>query len=180
MFLVHLAEFVYPGYSVSRDVISKLGTGPAEPKAVFVLALLLFGAMALAAALLLRRERVKSNVWLLVALSGIGAIGVAIFNMDDFSEVHAAFAVVAFLFGNLAAIFSYKLVRPPLSWLFVLLGLIGLSALVLVGSEIYLGLGRGGMERMIFYPPMFWALGFGAYLLAEENADHAHLEKANS
>jgi hypothetical protein len=24
------------------------------------------------------------------------------------------------------------------------------------------------MERMIFYPAMFWAIGFGAYLLAEE------------
>jgi hypothetical protein len=25
------------------------------------------------------------------------------------------------------------------------------------------------MERMIFYPAMFWAIGFGAYLLTEEN-----------
>jgi hypothetical protein len=25
------------------------------------------------------------------------------------------------------------------------------------------------MERMILYPAMFWAVGFGAYLSAEEN-----------
>jgi hypothetical protein len=25
------------------------------------------------------------------------------------------------------------------------------------------------MERMILLPAMFWAIGFGAYLLAEEN-----------
>ena len=29
LFLVHLAEFVYPGYSVSEDYLSELGVGPA-------------------------------------------------------------------------------------------------------------------------------------------------------
>ena len=75
----------------------------------------------------------------------------------------------AFLFGNLAAVFSYKLVRPPMSSLCVLLGLIGLSALVLTGTGIDLGLGVGGMERMVFYPAMLWALGFGAWLMALES-----------
>jgi hypothetical protein len=76
---------------------------------------------------------------------------------------------MAFLFGNLAVIWSSKMVRSPLSYLFVLLGLVGLLALVLFGADIYLGLGAGGMERMIFYPAMFWAIGFGVYLLAQEN-----------
>jgi len=33
---------------------------------------------------------------------------------------------------------------------------------------VYLGLGPGGMERMIFYPGIFWALAFGARLQAME------------
>jgi hypothetical protein len=41
--------------------------------------------------------------------------------------------------------------------------------LALFAGNTFLGLGAGGMERMIFYPAMFWAIGFGAYLLAEEN-----------
>jgi len=41
--------------------------------------------------------------------------------------------------------------------------------LALFGGEVYLGLGVGGMERMILYPAMLWAIGFGAYLSAEEN-----------
>lgn len=168
LFLVHLAEFMYPGYSVSKDYISKLGVGPTDVKAVFMAALLLFGAIALLTAYLLRQRSKKPLVWLFLALSGIGAIGVAIFDMNAFSEVHAAFAVTAFLFGNLAVIVSSKMVRPPLSWLFVILGLIGLVALPLMGTDTDLGLGIGGMERLIFYPPMFWALGFGGYLLAEE------------
>jgi hypothetical membrane protein len=169
LFLVHLAEFLYPGYSVSEKYISHLGVGPTNVRIVFITALLIFGLMAIAAAWLLRDRPVKSRVWIFLGLSGVGAIGVGLFNMDDFSDVHAAFAVMAFIFGNLASIFSYKLVRPPLSWIFVVFGLIGLSAFALFASRTYIGIGAGGMERMIFYPPMFWALGFGAYLLAEEN-----------
>jgi hypothetical membrane protein len=72
------------------------------------------------------------------------------------------------LFGNLAAIYSYRIVRSPLSYIFVLLGIMGLAALALFAGNTYLGLGAGGMERMIFYPAMLWTLGFGAYLLGEE------------
>jgi hypothetical membrane protein len=169
LFLVHLAEFLYPGYSVSRNYISDLGVGPTSARLVFTGAIILFGFMALATAFFLRQRSKKSLLWVSLALSGIGAIGVGVFNEDYIPEVHALFALMAFLFGNLAAIISYKVVRPPLSWLFVLLGLIGLSALVLLVTRTYLGLGAGGMERMIFYPAMFWALSFGAYMLAEDN-----------
>lgn len=169
LFLVHLAEFLYPGYSVSQKYISHLGVGPTNARVVFTAALLIFGSMAIVAAWLLRARPVKSRVWMFLGLSGVGAIGVGLFNMDDFSELHAVFALMAFIFGNMASIFSYKLVRPPLSWIFVVFGLVGLSALVLFASGTYLGIGAGGMERMVFYPPMFWALGFGAYILAEEN-----------
>jgi hypothetical membrane protein len=108
-------------------------------------------------------------MWLLLSLSGIGAIGVGLFNENYIPGVHALFALMAFLFGNLAAVYSFKMVRPLLSFTFVILGLIGLSALALLGSGTYLGLGAGGMERMIFYPAMFWTLGLGGYLLATED-----------
>ena len=169
LFLVHLAEFLYPGYSVSQKYISHLGVGPTNVRIVFTAALLIFGSVALVAAWLLRERPMKSRVWIFLGFSGVGAIGVGLFNMNDFSELHAVFALMAFIFGNLASIFSYKLVRSPLSWIFVVFGLIGLSALILFASGTYLGIGAGGMERMIFYPPMFWALGFGAYMLAEQN-----------
>lgn len=169
LFLVHLAEFIYPGYSTSQNYISDLGVGPTSPRLIFTVAIIVFGSMALLTAALLRQNREKWMVWLFLALSGVGAIGVGVFNEDYIPEVHALFAIMAFLFGNLVAIFSRKTVRPPLSYLFVLLGLIGLSALALLATKTYLGLGVGGMERMIFYPAMFWALGFGAYLLAEDS-----------
>jgi hypothetical membrane protein len=169
LFMVHLAEFLYSGYSTSQNYISDLGVGPTPSRWIFTAAIILFGLMALVTAALLRRRSEKSLIWLMLALSGTGAIGVGVFNENDIPVAHAVFALMAFLFGNLAVIWSSKMVRSPLSYLFVLLGLIGLSALVFFAGDIYLGLGAGGMERMIFYPAMFWALGFGAYLLAQEN-----------
>jgi len=169
LFMVHLAEFLYSGYSTSQNYISDLGVGPTPSRWIFTAAVILFGLMALVTAALLRQRSGKSLIWLMLALSGTGAIGVGVFNGNDIPVAHAVFALMAFLFGNLAVIWSSKMVRPPLSYLFVLLGLIGLSALVLFAGDIYLGLEAGGMERMIFYPAMFWAIGFGAYLLAQEN-----------
>jgi hypothetical protein len=72
----------------------------------------------------------------------------------------------------LSSIASYRLVKRPLSVIAVILGLMALGALGLYGAQIYLGLGAGGMERMIVYPILMWGAGFGGYLLANhEKAD---------
>jgi len=165
---VHLAEFLYQGYSVSKNYISDLGVGPSSSRAVFTAAIIVFGLTALVSSVLFRRSHPRSYMWLLLAASGIGAIGVGIFNEDSVPIIHALFAVMAFLFGNLAAVYSYRFVRPSLSYAFVLLGIIGLAALALLAGNTYLGLGAGGMERMVFYPAMIWTLGFGAYLMGDE------------
>jgi hypothetical membrane protein len=165
LFLVHIAEFQYPGYSVSENYISDLGIGPMPSKGIFTAAVILFGLMVLGAAALFRERDKRSWMWALLLLSGIGAIGVGVFN-EDTGMAHRVSAFLAFFFGNLAALYSYRMTRPPASLVFASLGLMGLSALGLFGGEIYLGLGIGGMERMILYPAMFWTVGFGAYLLA--------------
>ena len=165
---MHLAEFFYKGYSVSENYISDLGVGPMPSRAIFTAAIIVFGLMALVSSVLIRSGHPRSYIWPMLAASGIGAVGVGTFNEDSVPTVHAFFAVMAFLFGNLAAICSYKMVRSPLSYIFALLGIMGLVALALLPGKIYLGLGVGGMERMIFYPAMLWTLGFGAYLMGEE------------
>lgn len=170
MFLIHVAEFLYPGYSVSDNYVSDLGVGPMPSSAIFAVAVIVFGLMAILAAIPLMKKAEKSWMWLLLTLLGIGAIGVGVFTEDyDPTVLHRIFALLAFFFGNLAVLYSSRMVRPPVSYLFAVLGLIGLSALALFGGGIYLGLGVGGMERMILYPAMFWAVAFGAYLLAEKD-----------
>jgi len=170
LLLVHLAEFLYPGYSVSQNYISELGVGPTTPRVVFVIALVAFGLIVLWASWLLRQGHERPWLWRMLALSAIGAIGVGTFDMDNFEELHALSAVFAFVFGNLAAIYSSKTVRPPVSYLFILLGVIGLSAFALLAANTDLGLGLGGIERLVFYPAMFWLLAFGGYTLAGESS----------
>ncbi|UCE28501.1 MAG: hypothetical protein JSV85_04255, partial [Candidatus Bathyarchaeota archaeon] len=68
-------------------------------------------------------------------------------------------------FAGISAIASYRLEKPPLSYLSTILGIMSLVALVLLGSGIDLGLGMGGMERMIAYPLLLWAMSFSGHLM---------------
>jgi hypothetical protein len=70
--------------------------------------------------------------------------------------------------GSLAALVSSRTVKGPLSALFAALGVIGLIALGLQASGTFLGLGVGGMERMIYYPAILWVLIYGIYLMSTE------------
>ncbi|MBI2648193.1 MAG: hypothetical protein HYY68_06785 [Thaumarchaeota archaeon] len=47
-------------------------------------------------------------------------------------------------------------------------GVITLVAIVLFTAGQYLGMGVGGMERMIVYPELIWLVSFGAYLMSSE------------
>ncbi|MCK5562755.1 hypothetical protein KAI30_01170, partial [Candidatus Bathyarchaeota archaeon] len=84
--------------------------------------------------------------------------------------IHGVVSLIIFLFGGLSAITSYKLLKPPLSYSAVPLGALSLVALALFGSGVYLGLGWGGMERMIAYPTLLWAVGFSGHLMSYSGA----------
>jgi hypothetical membrane protein len=101
---------------------------------------------------------------ILLTLAGVGAMGVGLFP-ETFGVIHGIASLITFLFGGLSAVMSYKLQKPPLSYSSVLLGALSLVALALFGSSTYLGLGPGGMERMIAYPALLWAVGFGGHLI---------------
>lgn len=161
-----IAECIYPNYSVASNYISDLGklgtvSAPVFNTSVFVLGL----TVAVSAYFL--RHIVRNKVFLgFLVLCGIGAMGVGIFP-EDFGMVHTAVSFIAFLFGALSAIASYKYQKPPLSYFAVILGLTSLAALVMFATSIYLGLGKGGMERMIAYPMLLWAIGFSGHLIRE-------------
>ena len=162
-----IAEAVYPGYSISGNFISDLGVGPAAP--VFNASVVLLGVFVLAAAYFLRKSFFPRTAWgTIVAafflLAGAGAVGVGIFT-EDAGAMHTVVSLVTFLFGALAAIATFTFVGPPLRYFSLFLGVASLVALVLFGAGAYAGLGKGGMERMIAYPILLWAMGFGGYLM---------------
>src|SRR5208282_3674614 len=81
---------------------------------------------------------------------------------------HQIFSLIVFLFGGLAALASLNLVAKPFNYLSVALGLMTLVALALYIPGIYLGIGAGGMERMVAYPVLLWGVGLGGYMLSSE------------
>jgi hypothetical membrane protein len=103
-------------------------------------------------------------------LTGIGAIGVGVFSETTLT-LHWIFSLIAFLFGGLSAMASYKIEKAPENYLSAMLGILTLVALVLFISgrflELgnFLGLGPGGMEGMIVYPAMLWGIGLGSYMM---------------
>jgi len=161
-----IAEALYPGYSTSENWISDLGIGPSA--LIFNSSVFLLGVLGITGTYFIHRAFNSRLFSILLAIANMGAIGVGLFT-EDFGIVHTIFAVILFLFIGLTAILSYKLQKPPLSYLSVLLGALALLAIVLVGSETYLGLGKGGMERMIAYPALLWVIGFGAYLIGSSD-----------
>ena len=82
--------------------------------------------------------------------------------------VHDALSGLVFFFGGLSAIESRKLVQKPLDGLFPIAGAITIGAAVLSGVGVDLGLGPGGIERIVAYPILVWALAFGGYLIGTD------------
>ncbi|MDA4119883.1 MAG: hypothetical protein OK436_04790, partial [Thaumarchaeota archaeon] len=71
-----------------------------------------------------------------------------------------------FLFAGLSAVVTSRFQKKPMSYFSVILGLMTLAALVLYVGGNYLGLGPGGMERMVVYPVLVATIGFGGHLMA--------------
>ena len=157
-----IAEALYPGYSTSENYISDLGVGPSA--LIFNSSVFLLGVLAVCDAYFIQQAFNFRLFSIFVAIAGIGAMGVGLFT-EDAGVIHTVFSFITFLFAGLSTIMSYKLLEPPLSYASVLLGALSLVTLALFGSGTYLGLGKGGMERMIAYPTLLWAVGFGGHLM---------------
>jgi hypothetical membrane protein len=173
-----IAECIHPNYSVANNYISDLGKLDKASAPVFNTSVFVLGLTVAASAHFLRHI-VRNKVFLgFLVLCGIGAMGVGIFP-EDFGLVHTVVSLIAFLFGALSAIASYKIQKPPMSYFAVGMGIMSLTALaIFIVGEVYLRyfhsainliIGLGGMERMIAYPILLWAIGFGGYLQKSES-----------
>jgi hypothetical membrane protein len=158
-----VSEALYPNYSISGNYISDLGVGPSSM--IFNSSVFLLGLLIIIGAYFLHRAFNSKLLTALLILTAIGAMGVGVFT-ENSGSIHSAVSFIAFLFGGLSAIFSFKLLKTPFSLLAVILGLMTLGSLVLFAGKIYLGLGSGGMERMVVYPILMWGAGFGGHLIA--------------
>jgi hypothetical membrane protein len=175
-----VAEALYPNYSVADNYVSDLGVGPSS--LVFNSSAFLFGALSLVGAYFLPRIVDFRGLTVLLILMSIGAMGVGVFTSGFSTTIHGAVSLMAFGFGALSAIVSFKVLKMPLSAISVILGVLTLAALALFAaglvttgsltsnvpppaSEFFLGLGPGGMEHMIVYPAGIWLILFSGHLI---------------
>jgi hypothetical membrane protein len=166
-----VSEALYSRYSISDNYISDLGVGSSSM--IFNSSVFLMGLLLIIGAYFLQRAFNFELLTVLLVLTAIGAMGVGIFT-EDFGTIHSIVSLITFVSSGLSAIFSvicsyvhkFNLVKMPFSAISVILGLMTLGALALFMAGMDLGLGAGGMERMIVYPILMWGVGFGGYLIA--------------
>jgi hypothetical membrane protein len=168
-------ETLYPGYSTSGNEISDLGaTRPpdsviVQPSAtIFNLTMMVTGMLIIGASALLFHILNGNRYPLLLALFGIGALGVGIFP-GNFGDIHPIFALLTFSMGGVAALMTYKVVSGPFGFISVVLGAIALGMLVIYSIVGDVGaledIGTGGVERWVAYPIVMWTAGMGGRLM---------------
>ncbi len=176
-----LSEVIYAaygtgGYNESTNYISDLGAtcpthGPCyiPPSGyLYDTTIVILGLFILAGAYFLQRAFRYKPATAMIALAGIGAIGVGVFP-ETTGIVHGIFSLIVFLFAGLAALVTANFQRKPLFFFSIILGVVTLVALVLYMGGIYAGLGAGGMERVVVWPVLLWSIGFGGHLMATDD-----------
>jgi hypothetical membrane protein len=161
--------FTLPQSSQTFDVCSPLHD-------VYNTAIVLFGLLTIAGAILTRPAwppgRLASIGIALVILGAIGAILAGLFTADQDLGMHAAGALLHFVLTSVGTVLLGVAVldrRTSLGAFSIACGAISLTAFILYGSQIDLGLGRGGMARLASYPCTLWLVVTGATLLMLRN-----------
>ncbi len=157
--IIMVAESLYPGYSISGNYISDLGVG--STALIFNLSMIVLGILAIIAAFLLRRS--SFGIFITILLAGIGSAGVGVFP-ETAGHIHGYMALLTFFFGAIASYFVLAREKNATAVAWAVMGSIALVALGLYFTGNFMGLGKGGMERMIAYPDLFWLMGFGGLL----------------
>jgi len=169
LLLLTVSETQYDGYSTSLNYISDLGVWNQPSAYIFNPSVAFLGIMTLTAGCLIFSRLGWHSQGVLIGISGLGAIGVGIFN-ELTGAPHILFALMAFAGGAVAGIILKRMLQGIMGYFSLAFGIISLLALFLLGAGIWLGLGPGGMERMIMYPQVAFSTSLGGYFLAGQSA----------
>ncbi|HZW54701.1 MAG TPA: DUF998 domain-containing protein [Nitrososphaerales archaeon] len=159
-----VAQSLYAGYSVSNQTLGELGVG--QTALLWNVSLLLLGAAVILGGYFALRSLGRRLTSSLAFVLGAASIGAAAVPLNLSADVHWWFTFVAFASGGLLAVTSYRVVASKWMRIFsIILGGYSLVAFVLYITATYLGIGVGGMERMVAIPIMLWLSIFSGFLL---------------
>jgi hypothetical membrane protein len=175
-----------PPYSLSRDTISDLGNTACGTwngryvcsplHSLMNVSFVVLGiTMTLGSVLISRyfaNGRASEAGFAAMAISGLGVIMVGFFPENSVPTLHGLGAAIPFALGNASLIIlalSFKMPAVLRVYSF-LSGVMALLGLVAYASSHYLGLGEGGMERVVAYPQTVCLVVIGFYLAARYSA----------
>ncbi|MDB5612914.1 MAG: hypothetical protein JWQ22_567 [Devosia sp.] len=181
-----IAQAAFPGYSLANMDISLLGVSACsgvDPNAlglvcsplslVFNAGMAINGALVVLGVWFTRTLWPKSGLttaalWILAIGGGAGSILVGLFPLDVSLPMHMLGALLALFvagFGMLAMAGVLWRSHRGFAIYTLATGAITLVAFVLYALEIYLGLGRGIMERLAAWPHTLWYMVAGVLIL---------------
>jgi hypothetical membrane protein len=112
-----------------------------------------------------RRSRIGLG---LLTVGGVGTILSGAFPVNVDLTWHVAGALLFWIFGSIGIItlgLTLWNARRGLAIFSLVCGALALAAFVLYGTQTYLGLGRGIMQRIAGYTPTIWLIVLGVVLL---------------
>lgn len=167
-------------YSISQNTISDLGnTGCGIYASRYVcsplhnlmnMAFICLGIFMILGSLLIYQEFRETKLAFIgfsfMLIAGVGTFLVGVFPENTISTIHTFGAFLPFFIGNFGIVILGIALKLPRSLRIytILTGLIALVALIFFLSKQYLGLGEGGMERIVAYPQTLWLIAFGIYI----------------
>jgi hypothetical membrane protein len=161
-----------PAYDFNAAAISDLGV-ISETALFFNVLLVTVGTLNIIGGYLFYRDHGSRGLLALYVVAGIGAIGAGLMPLST-GAPHSLFALAGFVFFNLEAIATARVLSGAMRVLSIVAGAIGLLYVVIMiigdgGNPAAFGpIGHGGAERMIVYPAMLWLIALGGHLLAAE------------
>ena len=169
--LITFLEAISPDYSLRGNTISDLlalGTTTAtigEPTAFLLAVAWVFGAY-----YMFRVSR-RKGFGVLNLLPGVGLLLVVLSPENLNVAVHSVGAALGSIAGAIVMIWSYRVIRSPIRYFSLALGVLSLVATVILFGAYYSPLvqntlGPGGWERIIVYPLFLWLIMFGSEILS--------------
>ena len=176
MLLVSIAETLYPNYNTAMYDLSSLADLPIhEPSATLFNATVFTAGLLVFIASYLIYKRYQSKIFpAFLALLGIGAMGVGIFPGYT-GNAHVIFAMISFIFGSLAMLTSFTILRDSLlKYVLIVLGGVAfidiLLVIILQDASPFMAFGTGGTERIIVYPVILGVIALGGYLMGSTSS----------
>ena len=161
---------IAPDYDYGAAAISDLGV-ISQTALFFNVLLVTVGTLNIVGGYLFYRDHGSRGLLALYAIAGVGAIGAGLLPLST-GAPHSLFALAGFVFFNVEAIATARVLTGAMRVLSVVAGAIGLLYVVIMvigdggNAAVFGPIGHGGAERMIVYPAMLWLIALGGYLLA--------------